>query len=87
MTTITPIEKVRTVRAAGGKPILSAAKPLPSLFPIVNVIGGEKIVGFVMVGGTQEQFEYSVEQSRAYCAVHGWKPGTYIHATAGSVVR
>lgn len=85
MAPIAPIEEVRTVRA-GGKPILFAVKPLPSTFPHSYMLNGKKIVGFTMVGGTQEQFEYHVEQNRAYCAVHGWTPGTYIHATAGSVV-
>ena len=61
-----------------------ATKPMASSFSIVSVWGnGTKNVGFVMVGGTPEQFDNSVRLSKIKNKRMGYRSGPYIHATAG----
>jgi hypothetical protein len=62
-----------------------AKRPMASTFGITDTWGnGDKYVGFVMVGGTVEQFDDSVAAMKRKCERMGWKPGVFIHAQAGS---
>ena len=61
-----------------------AKKPMASSFSITSTwANGVKHVGFVMIGGTEEQFDNSVRLQKIKNRRSGWRNGPFVHATAG----
>lgn len=64
-----------------------ARYPRASIYPIVQKLGasGRKRVGFVMVGGTHEQFVSHLKKHRQLAQARGYLRGTCVHAVSGSI--